>query len=273
MADADISDPQRDLAPGPMDAPESARPSDSPGVRLIAKDPGPIGTPGFIGFSIMMGIIAPIFCLAVWSFLFPGMDMPGLDFIDTYWHFSHGVIGLEILVLSLWLALADRLETWCGMVCGVLLAGGLFAGVLGLVLLPFSLIGLMALIGALGLVPLFTAYVYFRNALRVYRHARTLGVGARLWAAIILGMTLALGIPGVIEVQVSRIVRSSIRDIADGKLAGVGTLRFWFRSGYWHLMVESYRGEADQARKERLEQAFRTLTGEDIETWSSRGLD
>ena len=68
------------------------------------------------------------------------------------------MIGVGIATLVLCLSLGSRLGSWgCGIASGVLLACSLFAGGLGLVLLPFSLIGLFALIGVLGFVPFLTA--------------------------------------------------------------------------------------------------------------------
>ena len=229
-------------------------------------------SPFFVVFSIIFGIIAPVFCLAVWHVLLGRFDLPGLTFIALFPFFSYGVIGLEILVLSLWLGFADRIGAWSGLFAGILSAGSLFAGVLGLVLLPFSLIFLIFVIGALGLVPLFTAYAFFRNC-RAYERARGLKGGAMIWAAPLLGMTLAFGVPGMIQVRVSLVLRSAIREIMVGDPAGTARLRAWFPSAYRDHLARSYSAERGPVSRERLARAFQSLTGEDIDSWAARFND
>jgi hypothetical protein len=59
-------------------------------------------------------------------------DISGLRFINIFWLFGHGFIGLEIAVLMLALTFGARLGVWNGPVAGALFAGALFAGGLGL---------------------------------------------------------------------------------------------------------------------------------------------
>ncbi len=124
-------------------------------------------------FSILAGIIGPIVCFALQPLLLRGDDLvPPLRFINVFWLFGYGVIGLEMLVLALSLAVGTRLGAWNGLISGVLFAGALVAGGLGVVLLPFSLIGLLLIIGALGFAPFLTAAAYSAKAVEAYRQAR-----------------------------------------------------------------------------------------------------
>ena len=49
--------------------------------------------------------------------------MAGLRFINVYWLFAYGVIGVEMVVLTLRLAFGARLGAWNGPIAGVLFAG------------------------------------------------------------------------------------------------------------------------------------------------------
>lgn len=182
--------------------------------------------------SVAFGIVAPIACFALKPVLLPGdgFELPGLGFISTFWIFGYGLIGLGIATLTLWLCLGSRLGSWgCGVVSGALLACSLFAGGLGLVLLPFSLIGLLALIGALGFAPFLTATTFARNGIRVFIHARTLTGRRRAWRSMVLGAALVVGVPGVLQSMVSLAVRHAIAEVARGDPSAMGRLRVWVR--------------------------------------------
>jgi hypothetical protein len=219
--------------------------------------------------SILGGIVAPIACFALQPLLFlPGAPpvVPPLEFINVFWLFGYGVIGLEMLALAVWLAIGNRLGAWNGLFAGVLFAGALFAGGLGLVLLPFSVLGLMLVIGLLGFVPFLTAVVYCVNAVVAYRHAREFAGPKMLIGWALLGALLVIGVPGAVQAGVSLAVRSAISDVAAGNSTAMLTLRAWYRLAPRDSLVSSYAAERDPVRKQRLANAYKELTGEDVES-------
>ncbi len=217
--------------------------------------------------SVAFGIVAPIICFALKPILLAGdaFELPGLRFIDTFWIFGYGVIGLGIATLSLWLWRGTRLGVWCGVVSGVLAVCALFAGGLGLVLLPFSLIGLLVLIGVLGFVPFLTATTFARNARRAFVHARSVLGEPKAMGSLILGAILVVGIPGAIQSWASLAVRHAIGDVARGDPTAMARLRAWYPYAHRDRLVWSYSAERDPAKKERLAAAYRELTGGDLE--------
>jgi hypothetical protein len=217
-------------------------------------------------FAISAGIVAPIVCLALQQVILSGEEfqMPGLRFINVFWLFGYGVIGLEMAVLALRLAFGTKLGSWNGPIAGVLLVGALFAGGLGLVLLPDSILGLMVLIGALGFVPFLTSAAYFANATEAYRDARRVAGGPRLVASAFVGALLVIGVPGVVQAGVSLAVRSAIREIADGNPAGLAKLRTLSQLGARDRLVWAYAAEYDPIRGQRIADAYKELTGEDV---------
>jgi hypothetical protein len=227
-------------------------------------------------FSILAGIVAPIGCLALQLLLLSGeapIELPGLEFINVYWLFGYGAIGLEMLALALWLTIGKRLGTWNGLFAGVLFAGALIAGGLGLVLLPFSVIALVMIIGLLGFVPFLTAAVYYVNAVEAYRHAREVAGDKRLIGSALLGALLVIGVPGGVQARVSLAVQSAIHEVAAGKPTAMLTLRDWYRFAPRDSLVWSYATERDPVRKRRLANAYKELTGEDVELRLARLQD
>jgi hypothetical protein len=276
MADLEHSNSTRLFVPSPHDDPEFTHESDLQKPRTDAAANSDVTrTPFFVAFSILMGILGPIFCVTVYEVAMPELrfESPGFRIMSLYGLFSYGVIGMEIVVLALWLVLAERLGTGCGFISGVLFTGSLFAGAIGLVLLPLTLMGLCFGIGLLGLVPLFTALVFYFHSARAYRWMKLLKGGERPLIAPLLGMTLALGLPGSIQIGASLVVRSAMRDIADGNPAGVARLRHWVPIAYRDRMLISYLTETHPVRRARLASAFKTLTGEDPESMAWRFND
>src|SRR5918993_1034882 len=97
-------------------------------------------------YDVTFGLALPVACFALESVLLPALGwLPGLVFFHRYRLFGYGVVAFELATLAAWLRLGPRLGRWNAMVAGVLLAGSLFAGVLGLVLLPFAIPGVLVL--------------------------------------------------------------------------------------------------------------------------------
>src|SRR4051794_19014294 len=85
-------------------------------------------------YDVTFGLVMPIACFALEFVLLPGLGwLPGLIFFHRFRLFGYGVVVLELATLATWLWLGGRLGRWSAGVAGVLLAGSLFAGVLGLV--------------------------------------------------------------------------------------------------------------------------------------------
>lgn len=71
-------------------------------------------------FSIIAGIIAPIACFALQPVLLSDDSSmpPALRWTNEFWLFAYGFVGLEMLVLALWLGMGARLGAWSGLVAG-----------------------------------------------------------------------------------------------------------------------------------------------------------
>ena len=123
-------------------------------------------------FDGTFGIIAPLLCVIFDPIVFRGglYDAP---LLDDYRIFAYTIIFIEITVLLMWLV--GRQPRMRARVLGhVMYGGALFSLVIGLVLLPFSLIGIAFYgIGLCGFAPFLTFIIYLRNGRRALRHAQT----------------------------------------------------------------------------------------------------
>jgi len=153
----------------------------------------------------------------------------------------------------------------------VMTAGALFSLVVGVVLLPFSLLGLMFLIGVLGFSPFLAALVYWRNGGRARREAtRFLTAGQRKWLPLGAGL-VALALPALAQLEVSRLIARSVPELASGDAAraesAARTLQLvgWVADADLDQLVWAYSKETDAARREQLARAYHEATGRDIE--------
>ncbi|MFL6373553.1 MAG: hypothetical protein ACJ73D_02690 [Pyrinomonadaceae bacterium] len=81
------------------------------------------------------------------------------------------VAATSVMAMAAWLSWGEKLGVMRLPVACVMFAGALLASILSVVLFPFSMLGLMVVIGALGFTPVFTAVIFWRNAARAFHSA------------------------------------------------------------------------------------------------------
>jgi len=102
-------------------------------------------------FDVVLGVIMPVLCLVFDPVVFRNLLPLGQAILSSIKIFGYVSIILGIIALSLWLLLRHHLSWLNAFLAGILLYGAFFALLLGIVLLPFSVIGLLGLVGILGL--------------------------------------------------------------------------------------------------------------------------
>jgi hypothetical protein len=220
-------------------------------------------------FDITIGIVLPVLCLVFDPLVFR-YGVLGPPLAGQFQFFAYGFIALEIITLAVWLAVGRRAGEWCGVIGGIMSAGALFSVVVGVCLLPFSLLGLMILVGALGFTPFITAFIYLRNARRALAAAGAQMTRAGLLVTLLLGATLAYGAPVFAHWRINKLIERSLAEVIDGDASQVANaarrLRQigWIDSAGFDRVVWAYGRETDPARRERLARAYYRMTGEDI---------
>lgn len=147
----------------------------------------------------------------------------GAAFFGRVTVFAYLAIALGILTLTLWLLAGKWLDIASGSIAGILLAGALFSGLLGLALVPFSTIGLIVIVGIFGFTPLVTAFVYWRNGLRALRRANGTMISTHkrilVTASMIVAVLLVLGLPILAQWRAASVIREAARVLVSNPTA------------------------------------------------------
>jgi len=231
-------------------------------------------TPAQTIFDFLFGIVGPMVCLIFDPFVFTGSRHGFLASpLVPYRVLAYLGIGASSLILTLWLVFGTRINTGHGFFAGVLLLGALVAFGIGLILLPFSVLGLLVVIGIFGFIPFLTAFVYLRNGLRALCRMRpfhSIPEKTTFASSVILGLAIVAAVPAIAQWQTSRIVSESVQSILTGDAPaveqGVQHLQtaFWCNRACYDDIVTAYAREHDPGRQAILAKAYWELTGQSI---------
>jgi hypothetical protein len=235
-------------------------------------------------FDLLFGAVAPVLCFVFDPIVFKSWEF-GDALFPKYQAFVYLVSGIEILLLILLIACRIQLAPTSRVIGGMLMSGAIFSGLIGLLLLPFSILGLALGIGVFGFIPFLTALVYLRNAKSALRLARALDSKGTPWekdytsvsvyggwlSATIMGCVLVLGPPAALNFAASMFVSQAMNAVlgaderqADLAIEEIRYLQFFARPELDKLVV-AYAQTTEPTRKEELKRRFSKLTGNDIE--------
>jgi signal transduction histidine kinase len=232
-------------------------------------------------FDMTFGVVAPVLCFVFDPIVFKAeFDNP---LLPQYQAFVYMVSAIEILLLIVWLACGPRLQLRTPVMGGVLMAGALFSWIIGVLILPFTLLGLMLGIGVFGFIPFLTGLVYFRNGRSAFEFAVDHPAGspfltqrrsATSWERVrstIMSCVLLLGPPAGLNLAASALVSQAMKAVvyADQQRAdlAIDEIRYLqlFAKPEVDQLVTAYAAENERTRKEELKRRYLKLTGNDIE--------
>lgn len=223
-------------------------------------------------FDVVVGAVAPILCFICDPIVFKnnlGFVPFGLDF-SPFRLLVYFFSGLSILTLLLWLKLRDRSGELSAVIAGILLSGAVGSLIIGIVILPLTMFGLLILIGILGFTPFIVSFVYLRNAIRALNTAKHLITLPQLMRSCLLGAILVGGLPALAHWQISRMVTQSMNELLSSNVQtaewATQRLRYVGWAADLDQVVWTYSRETDQTRKEALAKAYKEITGKDITT-------
>jgi hypothetical protein len=218
-------------------------------------------TGGQVAFDVVAGILLPLLCLALDPIVFRSVGV-----LEPYAGPAYGTMGLSFLSLAIWL-IVRRAGFVMG---GALAAGAGFALVVGIILLPYSVFGMLALIGVLGFSPFLTSFVYLRNSVRAFALARSGGSGrgepAGILAAAVAFVVLLGGPWGTQEVASREVARATEAALVSGdfatSVAALERIRWLVDADQ---LVRRYQRESVPERRRRLAGLYLSFTGRPIE--------
>ena len=220
-------------------------------------------------FDVVMGLLAPVVCFYFDPIVFQGTLIGPV--YSGYQLFAYSVTAIAVFVLLVWLLFGRRLRSIGALLGGFLYAGAVFSVVIGLAILPFSLMGLLLLIGVFGFTPFFTAFAYWRNGRRALLADVDYAASRSWFTPIAIGFILALGLPTFASMQVSRTLSNSIDAIIYGEpsQAEVAVIQLkwlpFIPQAKLDQIVDSYLKETDNNRKQQLKKYYLSVTGVDID--------
>lgn len=216
--------------------------------------------------DMLGGILLPVVCVLVDPFVFRTSDtLPGGGgpLLGRYLVFGYGeiLLGMTAFALYQWQQVVSPF------LAGMLLVGSVFAGVLGLILLPFSFLGLLFLIGVLGFSPFVSCFVFARAYVRLHRLCLVQRLRTEVLRMTTLGVLFAGVLPIGAQVAVNAVVDPALHRILTGDTSV--EVRRTLRSLSWVAdldpLVHAYRSEQDEAKKGALADAYIDITRTSIE--------
>jgi hypothetical protein len=221
-------------------------------------------------FDVLFGVVAPVLCFAFDPIVFKASDFGGALF-PSFQAYVYMVSGIEILLLLSWMGFGPQLHPSTRLLGGVLAIGGFFSVLIGVIILPFTLMGLFLGIGIFGFIPFLTGLVYLRNGRRAFQLAQTES-GAGAWIrTLLLGWVLVLGAPAGVNFVALLFVSQSMNAVLYGNSQSadiaVEQLKYlsFFAGPEIGRLVSAYTAETDPLRREELKRRYLKLTGEDID--------
>jgi hypothetical protein len=141
------------------------------------------------------GVIMPVVCFFFDPFIFKFWGSAGGGVLGAYKPFAYSGSFISILGMMAWLLWREKLGGYSAILSGLFFLAGSFALLIGIPLIPFSLIGTLYLVGLVGFTPLFTSVIFLRNGVRALRAAKLDFNGSKLAAAIAAGTLWGLALP------------------------------------------------------------------------------
>jgi hypothetical protein len=217
-----------------------------------------------LGLNVTIGMLLPLACLFFDPIVFKGMG--GGEFSACRLQ-AWVMIGLSIICLAavtFWRIANAWLLAFAG---GGMFAGGLAAMVLGVYMVPLSIMGLIMIIGFLGFSPFLVGVIYLNEGVSAVLKSVKMAKSNGIFLAPVLGMVLVAGLPYGMQVKTDAAVREMMLKLSTCSQTEVPQVvnQFRFLGSFAVLdpMILKW-GEANGTEKENLLTAYRQITGEDI---------
>lgn len=220
-------------------------------------------------FDWFFGVIMPVICFVFDPTVFKG-GVLGPAFLGTFKPFAYLLSFVSVMAMAAWLIWGAKLKWFNAFLAGLFLVSGIISLGIGLVLFPFSMLGLLILIGALGFTPLFSSVVFLRNAFRAFQMAKPFLEKGVLIRSFALAAIFSAVVPSVINLEIKRVLDEMEKGDAQTIRANSRILKYAVPIiNLDKLALRYHRSAPDQGETEEMRtiaDVYKELTGEDIET-------
>jgi hypothetical protein len=150
-------------------------------------------------FDWAFGVILPTICIAADPIVFRSAIGLAGPLLEKYKIFAYVLSSVSIMALCAWLLWGDRLGEARGYLGGLFFVSAAASFLVGLAIFPYSLLGLIILIGALGFTPLLTGFVLLRNTVRTIDSATDSYPTRQVVQSAVLAALYGLAVPFVLN--------------------------------------------------------------------------
>ena len=151
-------------------------------------------------FDWAFGVVLPLICIAADPLVFDvRIGSFNQAILAEYKIFAYVLSSVSVLAMVAWLLWGQRLGELRPYIGGLFLAGSIISLIVGVILLPFSLIGMFLIIGLLGFTPLFSSFVFLRNGVRAINGSKMDSQTWVVYRAVIIAAIYSLIVPLVLN--------------------------------------------------------------------------
>lgn len=178
-------------------------------------------------FDWLGGVILPVACFVFDPMVFKSSNI-GAPILGKYKAFAYLLSFISVMAMSAWLIWAGKLNWLNAFLAGLFLTGTVVSLIIGVILFPFSVLGLSVWmpIALLGFTPLFSAIVFLRNTVRAYRTSKPLLENKVFAGAFTLGVIFSAVVPWTINTEISRSFEKMKAGNAETVKTETGKLKF-----------------------------------------------
>jgi hypothetical protein len=222
-------------------------------------------------FDVVFGLVLPILCLVADPVVFKSFPLFGPAILEDYQLLAYVVCTVEMGFFLVWRTFPKRVTAFSPLFAGVFLIGACFSIVIGLAMLPVTLLTILLVIGLLGLLPFVSAFVYLRNGVRALKAQPNYApLVSRLWPALLSGFFVVVPLfftTVCVERAISASVDTMIYGNATQAEAAANRLRRFpfIPLKHSNRLAEAYGQEWDDKKKAMLAVAYWEITGEDVD--------
>lgn len=215
-------------------------------------------------YDWVFGVLLPIACVAADPIIFRTTWFGGTSYLGTFRPFAYLLSAVSIMAMVAWLLWGYRLRGLAAPIAGLFFLGSAISLVVGLILFPLSMVGLIVVIGALGFTPFISSLIYLRNGVRAYHSAKRSMDPDFAWRAAMLGGIFSLIVPYAVNFEIYRMTerlifgRGEVVQREATKLSWIAPLVD--PHPIWRKYYDVDPGDID--RRQGLSMAYKKLTGE-----------
>lgn len=217
-------------------------------------------------FDWIFGILLPAICFFFDPIVFETQGLGGA-FLGKYKPFAYVLCYFSLFAMSLWLSLGEKLKGLSVFFSGLFLVGGVISLIIGIILLPFSLLGLFIVIGILGFTPLFTAFVFIRNMIRSFHSAESSFKKSRLLTLFFASALISFILPLTVNIQIEKSLQRIINGNAQDVYSNTKTLKFFKPIVNFDSIERYYFNNNATENPEKIQaiiNVYKNLTGKEI---------